>query len=68
MGTRKNPVWVAAQVDQRMAEIRDECDVLGIDLLDTGVGLVVKMLLASIENAQGVELSVESAAWKELTK
>jgi hypothetical protein len=71
MAGKKRPAWVTAQVDQRMAEIRDECDLVKIDLLDDGVGAVVNVLLACIESAHNaglVELYVEMDAWKEITK
>lgn len=71
MAGKKRPAWVTAQVDQRIAQIRDECDLVKIDLLDDGVGAVVNVLLGCIESAHNaglVELYVEMDAWREITK
>lgn len=70
MAGKKRPAWVTAAVDQRRAEIRDECDRLHIDLHDDAVRDMVQILVQCIQGAYNdglVPMLIELDAWSEET-
>lgn len=70
MAGKKRPAWVTAAIDQRRAEIRDECDRLGLDIRDPNTQDMIQIVMTCIQSAYNdgiVPMLIEVDAWIEET-